>query len=121
MAMLNLGSTDALITIHYSRDDENNDGERLNDTYSFNFAGNRLNTFINNFNTPFVGGNSVLGDEKIHLKGMEGSMAVVDLFPTTEDLEDFIDEFRILVSDTGNEKKIFRRSNYWRLYFKKTY
>ncbi|WP_299548351.1 DUF4270 domain-containing protein [Seonamhaeicola sp.] len=80
MILLNFASSDATITIHYSRDDEANDGERLQATYSFNFNGNRLNTFINEHTRVVDNGDKTLGDEKLFLKGGQGSMAVVSLF-----------------------------------------
>jgi Domain of unknown function (DUF4270) len=86
LVFLNMASTDAKITLYYSRDGDV-DGERTHDNYIFNFAStssiniNRLNTFINNYNTiPLTNGNKILGDEKLYLKGTEGSMGVVDLF-----------------------------------------
>lgn len=87
MLMLNFSSSDAIITIHYTKDDNINAGEKIQSTYSFNFNGNRLNTFINNFNTPFAKGNKELGNEELYLKGTEGSMAVVSLFDGTVDCD----------------------------------
>jgi hypothetical protein len=40
-------------------------------------------------------GDKNLGDEKLYLKGMEGSMAVVNLFEDQSAFDDFINEFRI--------------------------
>ena len=53
----------------------------LSETYVLNFSGNRLNTFINDYNlVTLTNGDKSLGDEKLYLKGAEGSMAVVNLF-----------------------------------------
>ncbi|GAA3600450.1 DUF4270 domain-containing protein [Flavivirga amylovorans] len=93
MFLLNFASADANIAIHYSTGEENS---RTQATYSLNFSGgNRLNTFINNYNTTFVDGDPDLGDETLYLKGAEGSMAIVDLFGNDPDAyDDFINDFR---------------------------
>ena len=92
MALINLASTNANITINYTRDSAV-EGERIESTYVLNFTGNRLNTFINNYTeVTLQNGDDVFGDETLYLKGAEGSMAVVDLFPNGVD--DFIAEFR---------------------------
>lgn len=99
MVLLNFGSADAKITIHYTKEDEDDATIKTQATYTFNFLGNRLNTFINNYNIALTNGNKTDGDDKLYLKGGEGSMAVVDLFPTPEALNDFIDDFRISIGD----------------------
>ena len=92
MALINLASTNANITINYTRDSAV-EGERIESTYVLNFTGNRLNPFINNYTeVTLQNGDDVFGDETLYLKGAEGSMAVVDLFPNGVD--DFIAEFR---------------------------
>ncbi|WP_100611154.1 DUF4270 domain-containing protein [Confluentibacter lentus] len=80
LVLLNIASTASNITIYYSKDDSAATGERTQDSYVLNIAGNRLNTFINNYTVPLGNGNKTLGDEKLYLKGTEGSMAIVDLF-----------------------------------------
>ena len=45
----------------------------------------RSNAF-NNFNFTLEDGNDVAGDEKIYLKGTEGSIGIIDLF-NSEDLD----------------------------------
>tara|TARA_R110002049_G_scaffold2195_3_gene15845 strand:+ start:796 stop:2493 length:1698 start_codon:yes stop_codon:yes gene_type:complete len=95
MVLLNITSQDANITIYYSKD-ATVAGERTQSTYTFNFTGNRLNTFINNYDlVTLQDGDENLGDEKLYLKGAEGSMAVVDLFEDQSALDDFINEYRI--------------------------
>ena len=91
MVLMNLGSADANVTIYYSKGEANT---RTQDTYVLNFNGNRLNTFINEFNVTLGDGDKDNGDETLYLKGLEGSMAVVDLFPTDEALENFKNDFR---------------------------
>ncbi|TBN03246.1 DUF4270 domain-containing protein [Hyunsoonleella flava] len=82
MILLNFLDSGATITINYSSEDgDDADNERDTGSYVLNFNGNRLNTFINNYNsllptTP----NTTEGDENLYLKGTEGSMAVIELF-----------------------------------------
>lgn len=88
MILLNIPSTSANITIYYSKD-STVATERVQSTYVLNFTGNILNTFINNFNTNYKTAlqniNTTAGDQKLYLKGAEGSMAVVDLFSGVKD------------------------------------
>ncbi|MFH4966703.1 DUF4270 domain-containing protein [Gaetbulibacter sp. M240] len=96
MILLNIASSGANIVIYYHRDSTETGGDPVAGVYTFTFNGNRLNTFINQFDGPTLqNGNSTDGDEKLYLKGMGGSMAVVDLFRTSEDLQAFIDLFRL--------------------------
>ncbi|MDD7884695.1 DUF4270 domain-containing protein [Flavivirga sp. 57AJ16] len=106
MVLMNLGSTDANITIHYTK---GADDSRTQATYTLNFRGNRLNTFINNYNVTLTDGDPLLGDEKLYLKGAEGSMSIIDLFGNEDTdnndipdaLEDFIDDFRMSDGNGG--------------------
>ncbi|WP_111307790.1 DUF4270 domain-containing protein [Confluentibacter sediminis] len=85
LVLLNMASSSSAITIYYSFD-ASTSGERTQNTYILNLAStstiniNRLNTFINTYTRPLTNGNKTIGDEKLYLKGIEGSMAVVDLF-----------------------------------------
>ena len=80
MLMLNLANAGANITIHYSYDSSVDGADPLQSTYVLNFTGNRLNTFINDFTgVTLENGDSTNGDEKLYLKGTEGSIAVVDI------------------------------------------
>ena len=98
MILLNLASTDANITIHYSK---GADDARTQSTYILRFSGNRLNTFINNY-IPLADGDADLGDETLYLKGAEGSMTVVGLFGKDDaGLEDFINDFRMSDGNGG--------------------
>lgn len=93
MVLLNITSQDANITIYYTSGETDT---RNQSTYVLNFTGNRLNTLINNYNLlTLQDGDKNLGDEKLYLKGMEGSMAVVNLFEDQSAFDDFINEFRI--------------------------
>lgn len=102
MVLLNLASTSANITIHYTKGETDS---RTQSTYVLNFSGNRINTFINDFNlVPLQNGNKVLGDDKLYLKGTSGSMAVVDIFGNQENLETFLNTYRIPDGNGGYEK-----------------
>jgi hypothetical protein len=80
MILLDFAGSGSNITIYYSYDSSVEGADRLNDSYVLNFTGNRLNTFINNYNlVSLENGDSTNGDEKLYLKGTEGSMAVVDI------------------------------------------
>lgn len=98
MVLLNTASGTANITIYYS-EDSTVEGERTQSTYVLSFSGNQLNTFINNYNSNYLNiienPDKTLGDEKLYLKGAEGSMAVVDLFENQSALDNFINEYRI--------------------------
>tara|TARA_R110000868_G_scaffold138122_3_gene351963 strand:- start:424 stop:2094 length:1671 start_codon:yes stop_codon:yes gene_type:complete len=93
MVLINLASSTANISINYTSGETD---ARTQSTYTLNFTGNRLNTFINDYNlVTLQNGNKDLGDEKLYLKGIEGSMAVVNLFEDEDALQDFINEYRI--------------------------
>ncbi|MGC1205206.1 MAG: DUF4270 domain-containing protein [Flavobacteriaceae bacterium] len=88
MFMLNTRSADASIIIYYTYETTTTDAAGAStttasqSTYNMSFSGNILNTFNNNYNlVTLEDGDKTLGDETLYLKGAEGSMAVVDLFP----------------------------------------
>lgn len=81
MILVNLLDAGANIILYYSTDD-NNDGERELGTYTLNFRGNILNTFINNYLPDAIPeeGDPENGDDKLFIKGTQGSIAVIELF-----------------------------------------
>ncbi|MCB0444469.1 MAG: DUF4270 domain-containing protein [Gelidibacter sp.] len=81
MALLNFAASTANVTLYYSKDpiDENSE-TRITSTYVLTFGSNRVNFLSNQFNFPLQDGNSTTGDEKLYLKGGEGSIAYIDLF-----------------------------------------
>ncbi|MEL0455508.1 DUF4270 domain-containing protein [Flavobacteriaceae bacterium SZ-1-7] len=102
MILLNLSSSEANIQIHYTSGEID---ARIQSAYTLNFSGNILNSFINDFSTPLDDGNSTEGDETLYLKGLEGSMAIVDLFPNG--IQDFLDEF---TDGVGNPTKLINEA-----------
>lgn len=94
MMLLNIKSTNANITMHYSSPPTVADGERVSGTYRMNFsstnpstgsdANAKINFLENDFTLSIPDGNDITGDEKLYLKGGEGSMAVINLFGGTD-------------------------------------
>jgi hypothetical protein len=112
MVLLNLASSNSGITIYYSKDSAV-ETERTQGTYVLKFTGNILNTFINNYNTNYKVAleniNTTSGDEKLYLKGAEGSLGVIDLFSGVKDYT----ENNITTSISALEffKKTYRRTD----------
>lgn len=79
MLPLNILSENASITITYTN--ENKEDENVPTKYTLKFSGQRVNTFQNDFSIS--DGDNVKGDQTLKLKGMQGSMAVIDLFKGT--------------------------------------
>ena len=90
MILLNLAANNANITMHYKKGEA---GDRIDDSYTLNFSGNILNTFINDFDATLTDGDKDLGDKKLYLKGSEGSMAIVDLFANEAERQNFRNAF----------------------------
>jgi hypothetical protein len=105
MILLNLDNSASNITIYYSKDSATA-GEKEQASYTLNFTGNKLNTFINEFSVAIPIADKALGNEKIYLKNV-GSMAVVDLFPNEADLEDLRDQ---LSNADGTQNSIIREA-----------
>ena len=105
MILVDLASSAANITIYYTSGESSS---RTQSNYVMNFTGNRLNTFINDFEDMLIDGDKENGDETLNLKGLEGSMAVVDLFPTDAAVEDFKDMFR---DADGNQKRLINEAH----------
>lgn len=96
MMMLNFGAANANITLHYSSPSASTatDTTRITGTYRLNFPGynpnttspsnNLINFLDNDFILNLPNGNPVTGDEKLYLKGGQGSMAVINLFEGTD-------------------------------------
>ncbi|WP_296317959.1 DUF4270 domain-containing protein [Winogradskyella sp. UBA3174] len=88
--ILNVGAQNSNITIYYTRlTTLTTDAEDLREEaiYTFNFGQNRVNFFENDFTLPLDEGDEINGDERIYLKGGEGSLANIKLF-NGEDLDE---------------------------------
>ncbi|MFD0834565.1 DUF4270 domain-containing protein [Mariniflexile aquimaris] len=112
MILLNLASSSANITIHYSKD-STVENERVQGTYVLRFTGNILNTFINNYNSDYKLAlqniNTTAGDEKLYLKGAEGSLAVVDLFSGVKEYT--VNNVTTSISALEYFKKTYRKTD----------
>ncbi len=81
--ILNTGAEASNVTLYYTRltpsstDDEE---EREQSTFQLRFGPDRINFMDNNFTTPIIDGDSINGDERVYLKGGEGSFAKIKLF-----------------------------------------
>ena len=99
MMLLNLASSNAKLTIHYTSDNEvvNNDTGSTDDNltnqheYVLNFSGNLVNIFENENLIDVNGTNTVDGNENIYLRGGEGIITTLDLFSGS------------LINDNGEE------------------
>lgn len=78
LSLLNFGTSNANITLYYTRDNSLSTGDPIQSTFVLTFTGNRVNFLSNDF--VFPEGDEIQGDEKLYLKGGEGSNAVIKLF-----------------------------------------
>ena len=91
MMLLNLASSNAKLTIHYTSDNEvvNNDTGSTSDNltnqheYVLNFSGNLVNLFENENLVDVNSTNTIDGNENIYLRGGEGIITTIDLFSGT--------------------------------------
>ena len=89
MALLDL--KDGKITITYKEDTSLTDATRVEKSIVLKFTGNKVSLLDqSNINTSYANAtnsanvNTTLGDEKLYVKGGEGSMAILELFNATE-------------------------------------
>ncbi|MBT8259394.1 MAG: DUF4270 domain-containing protein, partial [Bacteroidia bacterium] len=99
LMMLNIGSN-ASLTLHYTSEsettpDDGGDSEVTTSpgTVTMSFSGNLVN-FVDDTFIDIPDGNQEEGDEQLYLKGIQGNMAVINLFNGDEDgnspeLDDF--------------------------------
>ncbi|MHA7841817.1 MAG: DUF4270 domain-containing protein [Winogradskyella sp.] len=126
--ILNTGSTNANITIYYTTTTiEEEDGEDViteeQGSFALNFVGNKINFFDNNFNITIPDSDPDIGDERIYLKGGEGSIAKIKLF-NGDDINDgdntIFDDWKNFFVETdsdGNFESIKRIVNEANLVF----
>ena len=101
MMLLNFASANANITMHYSSPPATTDADRVLGSYRMNFSKNKINFFDNDFNLAIPDGNPTTGDEKLYLKGGQGSMGVIKLFGGTnlDNDEGSVNEFEAFKND----------------------
>ena len=95
-ALLNMSNSNAKITLYYRSDRPGADDtveEDVRGSYSLNLAsGNKLNTYKGEYPDNVLQNiqqqSIETGAENIYLKGQEGSMAVIELFPDQAVLDD---------------------------------
>ena len=109
MMQLQLAGAQSNLTINYSygQTEDRSQGE-----YVLSFSGNNVAIFDNDFNPSILQtindtSTDFEGDDFLYLKGGEGSMAVIELFPRDEEgnaeaEQDFKNEFR----DIDNDERI---------------
>jgi hypothetical protein len=89
--ILNVGSTNSNIIMYYTRDSNDEDDEDGIEqaTYTINFGPNRVNFIDNDFNVSLTDGDPINGDQRLYLKGGQGSIARISLFNGEDiDIED---------------------------------
>lgn len=123
MLMLNFANSGANFTLYYhtittTTDEDGIVTEEINNfEYVVNLTGNKVNIIDNNFNFPITDGNPIDGDDNLYLKGMEGSMAVINLFDGLIDdngvevnaFEYFIDKFKN--EEDASARKLINEAN----------
>jgi hypothetical protein len=77
--LLNFTNSNANITMYYTKDSSTTGNPRESGTYVFSFGDKRIN-LISEFGFAIPPVNETEGDEKLYLKGGQGSLAVIDLF-----------------------------------------
>jgi len=87
--MMQLNFSQGKITIYYRTPAEKDEDE--DKTVVLNLGGNSVslvqNQFSSNYANALSSANPTTGDEKLYLKGNEGSVAYIDLFPDQNELE----------------------------------
>ncbi len=127
--ILNTNSTSSNITIYYTTttitQDDNGEDVITEEQGSFAlyFGGNKVNFFDNNFDISIPDSDATVGDERIYLKGGEGSVAKIKLF-NGDDLNDGDDQtfdnwknFFVKTDADGNFKNIKKLVNEANLVF----
>lgn len=87
LAMMNFAK--GTITIKYKEDTSATDSKKVDKTIVLNLSGNTASLLEqSNLNTDYTTASSnpnrILGDEKLYLKGGEGSLAVIELFGSAD-------------------------------------
>ena len=117
MMQLQLAGAQSNLTINYSygQTDDRSQGE-----YVLSFSGNNVAIFDNDFNPSILQtindtSTDFEGDDFLYLKGGEGSMAVIELFPRDEEgnaeaEQDFKNEFRDIDNEIITPKRLINEA-----------
>ena len=96
------------ITIKYKEDTSDTDATRVEKSIVLNLTGNTVSLLDqSNTNTSYANAtnpaniNTTVGDEKLYLKGGEGSMSILELFGTDADNNGIADELETLERTDG--------------------
>jgi hypothetical protein len=81
LAKLNFANGYIMIAYRDNTSDDNTTLVRR--TLQIKLGGHTVNLIKNDWTNPITSPNTTVGDNKLHLNGMGGSMAVIDLFPGT--------------------------------------
>jgi len=112
MALLNFGNANANVTMYYTLDDPTTEGgNRVGRSYIFTFTGNRVN-LMSPLEFPIPDGDMVNGDDKLYLKGGQGSLAVIKLFDgLIQDPETGADVSQLEYFKSKKEKWLINEAN----------
>lgn len=122
LMQLDFASENATLKIHYTSDNSSSiegveEIQTKSNEYEMSFSGTRVNILDNNFDSNILSiinnANTDEGDEKLYIKGGEGSMAIIDLFTEDEEgntFNDYMNEFRD-VDEEGNVVSVKRLVN----------
>lgn len=115
LIQLDFASSNAHVKLHYKyqvTSSTTGETDERQGSYDMGFNGARINIFENNFEPTILqeitNANEQDGDERLYLKGGEGSMAIVELFAEDEsgnDFDDFITDFK----ETDGEETTIKR------------
>lgn len=116
MAMLNFKQ--GKIVIEYDDETSSTDTTRKKKSMSINLGGNSVNLYENTesaeFTSALATANPTTGDEKLYLKGQQGSIAVIDLFDPTDLMKAlYVNDLDQVVpkTDKTGHYKLFTGSN----------
>jgi hypothetical protein len=119
-SLLMLDFSNAMIELNYTNltgeTDEDGTALREDQILQINLNGNRVNIFENNItNTDVINAynnpDEINGDDKLYIKGGEGSMAIIDLFGNEDtDNNELPDDYETFI-DTYKDQRLINEAN----------
>lgn len=85
LAMMNFKK--GTIVINYKEKTSSTDGTLVDKSITLNLTGNTVNLLTNDFSSSGIEYNSNPNPERLYLRGGEGSVALIDLFGTKDDVK----------------------------------